>query len=134
MGANFVAQPLGQALLTMDVSDAALRLTNGDAVDLLLWIPKKGVPVCPGDMRPWQLPPCFRRLVGAALAEVVGPLVEPRLSPQRAAIRGGHCGPNVAAAFRHLARDRDDAGERSAEKWNGLLGTASPALLVYAVL
>ena len=57
VGANFVAQLLGHALLVMGVSDADLRLTNGEAVDLLLWIPKKGAPVCPGDMRPLQLPP-----------------------------------------------------------------------------
>ena len=78
---NFVAQLLGQTLLAMDVSDADLRQASGEAVDLLLWIPKKGAPVVPGDMRPLQLPPCFRRPVGVAIAEVVAPLVEPRLSP-----------------------------------------------------
>ena len=103
VGANFVAQLLGQALLAMAASDEALSCVAGPALDLLLWIPKKAAAVGTGDMRPLQLPPCFRRLIGAALAGIVGPIVEPHLSPRQAAIRGGYCGPNVSAAFRHLA-------------------------------
>ena len=77
---------LGQALLAMAIDDFALACVVGPALDLLLWIPKKAVAVGTGDMRPLQLPPCFRRLIGAALAGIVGPIVEPHLSPRQVAI------------------------------------------------
>ena len=60
-------------------------------------------------MRPLQLPPCFRRLVGSALAEEVALLVEPLPSRLQAATRGGCFGPNVIAALRHLSEDAPDA-------------------------
>ena len=103
VGAYFVALLLGQAILAMAISDDALSSVAGPALDLLLWIPKKAAAVGTGDVRPLQLPFCFRRLVGAALASIVGPIVEPHLSPRQAAICGRYCGPNVSVAFRHLA-------------------------------
>ena len=87
-----------------------------------MWIPKKAAAVGAGDMRPLQLPPCFRRLVGAALADIVGPIVEPHLPPRQAAIRGGYCGPNVSAAFRHLGGVDCGTAPGSREAWNNLFG------------
>ena len=104
VGAPFVAALLGQASLAMDVSDAAVREACGATVDLLL--SKCASPQAAGDTRPLQLPTCFRRLTGAALAGIVGPVIEPLLPPRQAAVRGGHGGPNILAAFRHLLRDR----------------------------
>ena len=86
VGAHTVALLLGQALLAMAISDRALSCVVGPALDLLLWIPKKAAVVGTSDMRPLQLPPCFRLLIGAALAGIVGPIVEPHLSPRQAAI------------------------------------------------
>ena len=116
----------------MALSDAALARTAGLAVDLLLWIPKKGDAVGPGDTRPLQLPPCFRRLAGATLAGVVGPVVDPCLSPRQAAIRGGHCGPNVTAAFRHLSGEDTGTGRCCEERWSELFGQVGPLLWDYA--
>ncbi|MFM7986523.1 MAG: hypothetical protein ACKPKO_45140, partial [Candidatus Fonsibacter sp.] len=76
-GATFVAHLLGQALYTMNDPCSDLRQVSGAAVDLLLWIRKKPNPTRPEQMRPLQLPTCFRRLLGAALAQTVGPVVEP---------------------------------------------------------
>ena len=108
VGAPFVAALLGQALLAMDVSDEAGRAACGAAVDLLLWIRKWATPQAAGDMRPLQLPTCFRRLTGAAL-----------------------CGPNILAAFRHLSRDRWTSGLATTSWWNEFLGGAGPALEAY---
>ena len=105
----------------MAISDDALARVAGPALDLLLWIPKKAAAAGTGDMRPLQLPPCFRRLIGAALASIVGPIVEPHLSPRQAAIRGGYCGPNVSAAFRHLAGADSGTAPSSMDQWNSLL-------------
>ena len=90
----------------MGIGDDALTCATGPAVDLLLWMPKKAVAMGTGDMRPLQLPPCFRRLIGAALAGIVGPIVEPHLSPRQAAIRGGYCGPNVSLTLPELIAGR----------------------------
>ena len=117
--------------MSVAVSDAALSSAVGSVVALLLWIPKKGLATGPGDMRPLQLPPCCCRLVGAALADIVGPIVEPYLSSRQAAIRGGYCGPNVTAAFRHLAGDDDGTGRCSADQWIGFLGVVGPPLWDY---
>eukprot|EP00959_Pyramimonas_sp_CCMP1952_P018957 400626-Pyramimonas_sp.AAC.1 len=54
-------------------------------------------------MRPLQLPTCIRRLFGASLADLLGPVVEPLLSPNHAAKRGGQCGPNITKVTRHLS-------------------------------
>ena len=132
IGAHFVASLLGQALLTMSIGDEALTYAAGPAVDLLLWIPKKAAAEGASDMRRLQLPPCFRRLVVAALAGIVGPIVEPHVSPRQVAIRGGYCGPNVAASFRHLAGLGDDVDPGSHEAWDGLLGDIGPPLWDFA--
>eukprot|EP00959_Pyramimonas_sp_CCMP1952_P327807 6862934-Pyramimonas_sp.AAC.1 len=54
-------------------------------------------------MRPLQLPTCIRRLCGASLADLIGPAVEPLLSPNQAAKRGGQCGPNITKVTGHLS-------------------------------
>ena len=132
VGALFVAMLLGQALLAMAIGDSALACVAGPALDLLLWIPKKAAAESTNDMQPLQLPPCFRRLIGAALASLVGPIVEPHLSPRQAAIRGGYCGPNVSLAFRHLAGGDCGGSPGSRGAWDGLLGGVGPPLWEYA--
>eukprot|EP00969_Alexandrium_andersonii_P361354 15457364-Alexandrium_andersonii.AAC.1 len=52
----------------------------GPSVDILIWIPKVLLPEWPAQLRPLQIPTCFRRLVGAMLADAAGPVVEPLLS------------------------------------------------------
>jgi hypothetical protein len=78
-----------------------------------------------------QRPTCFRRLTGAALAGIVGPVVEPLHSPRQAAVRGGHCGPNILAAFGHLSRDRWTNGPAITGWWREFLGEAGAALEAY---
>eukprot|EP00959_Pyramimonas_sp_CCMP1952_P054276 1135214-Pyramimonas_sp.AAC.1 len=45
-------------------------------------------------MRPLQLPTCMRRLYGASLADLIGPV---------AAKRGGQRGPNITKVTQHLS-------------------------------
>ena len=61
----------------------------------------------------------------------MGPLVGPLLSPRQAAVRGGHCGPNILAAYKHLSRDRWTAGPAVTSWWDEFLGEAGPALAAY---
>eukprot|EP00969_Alexandrium_andersonii_P250877 11087740-Alexandrium_andersonii.AAC.1 len=49
----------------------------GRSLDLLVWIPKTPGADTPASLRPLQIPNCWRRLVGATLAAVLGPLLEP---------------------------------------------------------
>ena len=75
----------------------------GPAWDLLVWIPKALESDEVGQQRPLQLPTCLRRLFGGACAQLLGPIVEAELDPAQAAIVGGSCYQNIAAAYRHLA-------------------------------
>merc|ERR1711884_41067 len=104
-GARFVAELLHQAFLVAADSPEALRRVVGAAIDLLVWIPKREGDDSVAAQRPLQLPTCLRRLFGAALADEVGPAVEPRLSPDQVAKRGGSCGPNVRRLFGHLGEE-----------------------------
>ena len=79
-------------------------------MDLLMWIPKPDTTPGPNALRPLQLPTCFRRLYGAVVAGVLGPIIEPQLCADQAAVAGGHCGPNIRDAFAHLARHRPAPG------------------------
>ena len=72
-------------------------------------------------MRPLQLPICFRRLFGAALAELVGPAVKPHVSADRAARAGGSCGPNICCAYRNLEAELPEGGGTGA-LWQDMLG------------
>ena len=94
---------LWQAFRAADVSEDALQVVLGPSVDVLVWILKTRDAERPSGMRPLQLPTCFRRLFGAALAEAVGPRVEPHLSVDQAARAGGTCGPNIRRAYDHLS-------------------------------
>ena len=69
VGAGFAANLLAQAIHAMAAPDGVLRHVTGESIDLIIWIPEKGAPVRAGDVRPFQLPSCVRRLVGAGLAE-----------------------------------------------------------------
>ena len=70
-----------QAFHAARESPQALRAALGAAIDLLVWIPKIEGDVSVAAQRPLQLLTCLRRLFGAALAEVTGPVVERGLSP-----------------------------------------------------
>eukprot|EP00975_Prorocentrum_lima_P004892 1066295-Prorocentrum_lima.AAC.1 len=74
----------------------------GPAEDLLAWIPKEDGPPRASNQRPLQLPSTIRRLFAAGWAGIIGPIVEPRLTPEQAAKAGGSCGPHVREAYRHL--------------------------------
>ena len=69
------------------------------------------------------LPPPF----GSAVAAEVAPQVEPQLCADQAARTGGHCGPNIRLAFRHLAGTGVDPPPPRPELWERLLGPAAPA-------
>ena len=91
-GSAFVACLLGQAFYAAQVSNADIEKVLGPSIDILVWILKNKGGERPTDMRPLQLPTCFRRLFGAALASVVGPAVEPHMCDDQAAKAGGSCG------------------------------------------
>ena len=44
----------------------------------------------------------LRRLYGGSLLDIIEGRIQPQLCPSQAATRGCGCGPNVAAAYRHL--------------------------------
>ena len=92
---------LGQAFHAGAGGDIDLATVLGEPVDLLVWVPKKADAEYADGQRPLELPPCLHRLFGSAIMEEVGPAVEPQLSEDQAAIRGGSCGRNIASAFRH---------------------------------
>ena len=93
----------------------------GPSIDLLVWIMKKPGAEHASDMRPLQLPTCFRRLYGAYLAGVLGPVVEELLSRHQAATAGGCCGGNVALTFSHLGHLHPSSAP-PADLWWLLLG------------
>ena len=102
-GSLFVAALLAQAMY-MAPWPAILPLILGPGLDLAVWIPKALASLRAAGLRPLQLPPCMRRLFGAAIGAIAGPRIEPQLSPHQTAIRGGDCGANIRAMFRHLER------------------------------
>ena len=103
VGSRFVAALLAQGTYAADMSDTLLEAVLGPSVDLLVWIPKHPGAEWPSDLRPLQLPTCFRRLFGAIIADLVGPELEPQFSIDQAAIKGGQCGPNITLANQHLS-------------------------------
>ena len=121
-GVHFVACLLGQALHAARISSRALEWVLGPSLDILVWILKSKGGDTPTDMRPLQLPTCFRKLFGAALAEMVGPAIEPHMSTDQAARAGGSCGPNIRRAFRHI---ETDLGEEPGvgDLWQSMRGT-----------
>eukprot|EP00959_Pyramimonas_sp_CCMP1952_P375705 7868912-Pyramimonas_sp.AAC.1 len=46
---------------------------------VVVWILKIPDAERPNDLRPLQLPTCMRRLFGASLADLLGPLIKPQL-------------------------------------------------------
>ena len=127
-GAVFIAWLLGQAFHAARRSGAQLRQVLGPCVDLLVWIPKAVDDGTANGRRPLQLPRCFIRLFGAALAGIWAPLMEPRLTPDQAAVRGGSCGRNVQRLFRHLERPRvfPPTTGPDWELWDAILGPLGP--------
>ena len=88
IGARYVACLLAQALYAAMDAPYLLPQILGTAVDLLVWILKFAKAEFPSDMRPLQLPTCFRRLFGALLADLLGPSVERLERLGRCASRG----------------------------------------------
>ena len=105
LGVNFVAHLLAQAFHAAGMSREHLEAVLGPSIDLLLWIPKKANSETPDAQRPLQLPPCLRRLFGACCMIVTGPRVEPHLSQDQAAKKGGTCADNIKRVFAHLLSD-----------------------------
>ena len=97
-----MAALLGQAFHAATQFPDLLATVLGQSIDLLVWIPKTPDADEVHSMRPLQLPACLRRLFGAVVARTVGPAIEPCLTPDQAAIAGGHSGPNICRVFRHL--------------------------------
>ena len=87
-GALFVAALLAQAMY-MAPWPADLPLMLGPGLDLAVWIPKALASLRAAGLRPLQLPPCMRRLFGAIIGAIAGPLIEPQLSHRQTATRGG---------------------------------------------
>eukprot|EP00972_Heterocapsa_arctica_P022031 3240402-Heterocapsa_arctica.AAC.1 len=56
--------------------------------------------------------------------DIVGPIIEPKLSPRQASVRGGSCGPNVTLAYRHLAGHTNQGSGALGTLWNTVLGPA----------
>ena len=88
-GVRFVSCLLGQAVYACEDGDEELHDVLGPSVDLLVWILKYPGAVDPDGMRPLQLPTCFRRLFGTIIVRWLAPEIEPQLSPDQAAVRGG---------------------------------------------
>eukprot|EP00972_Heterocapsa_arctica_P114706 16443865-Heterocapsa_arctica.AAC.1 len=59
---------------------------------------------------------------------VVGPAVEPKLTPRQASVRGGSCGPNIARAYEHLAGAIPRGSGHTGPLWADVLGTAARAV------
>ena len=110
MGVNFTAHLLAQAFHAAGISEEALDRVLGPSIDLLLWIPKKAGLFTADAQRPLQLPPCLRRLFGAALLSSTAPALEPHISRHQAAKKGGTCAKNIRSAFDHLLADRSCPG------------------------
>jgi hypothetical protein len=120
---------LGQAWHAAEALPSALSVVLGDSIDLLVWIPKKDCPTTTSQCRPLQLPTCLRRLFGASVAGVLGPCLEPCLTDDQSATRGGHCGTNIMKAYNHLAGAPPPDTNPRADVWNILLGPAALPLL-----
>ena len=78
-------------------------------------------------MRPLQLPTCIRRLFGAALASVVGPVVAPHMCDDQAAKAGGSCGPNIRRAYQHLEANMGEP-QGTGRLWNDMIDTCRASL------
>ena len=107
-GLHFVTHLVGQGHYAASKSGDELDRVLGQNTDLLLWIPKKCDAVRVDGQRPLQLPTCLRRIFSSSIMEIVGPLVEPSFTKFQAAIKGGNCGPNITAAYKHLDTVRTD--------------------------
>ena len=115
----FFAAILGQVFLCLSENQrndprgflaSSLDVVLGPSIDLLVWIPKTAWDHRVTQQRLLQLPNCMRRLFGSACAHLLAPAIEPSLEPGQAAIAGGDCYRNIAAAHRHLASLEDEDG------------------------
>ena len=127
-GIMFVSCPIGQAFYAAQTANTAIERVLGPSIDILVWILKGKGGERPSDMRPLQVPACFRRLFGAALASVVGPAVEPHMCNDQAAKAGGSCGPNIRRAYQHLEAELHNP--RSAGSlWFNMLGDSQDSMV-----
>ena len=74
----------------------------GDALELVVYIQKKGSDRV-SLQRLLRLPSCWRRHVGACLAEAMAPGATRTVQPHHVALSGPECIPAVAEATRRLA-------------------------------
>ena len=126
-GCAFVSCLLGQAFHAARTSNTNIEEALGPSIDVLVWILKNKDGERPTDMRPLQLPTCIRRLFGAALASVVGPVVEPLMCDDQAAKAGGSCGPNIRRAYQHLEANMGEPGD-AGPLWHDMIGSCSASL------
>ncbi|MFM7979282.1 MAG: hypothetical protein ACKPKO_08205, partial [Candidatus Fonsibacter sp.] len=85
----FVAELLAEGLAAAEDGPDGLRRILGEPEDLLIWIPKPGMPRGPSALRPLQHPTCLRRLFGTVITDLIGRDIEPLLSQEQAAKKGG---------------------------------------------
>ena len=133
-GPMFVAHLIGQGFYATEIGDYMVIRVLGPATDLLVWIPKKDGAETAAGQRPLQLPSTLRRMFGSCLMDIVGPLVEPHLTEDQSAVKGGSCAKNIKLAYQHLMLDPALGPETSyGQAWDDfLLDAASPCAKVCA--
>ena len=74
----------------------------------------------------------LRRIFGSCLMDIVGPLVEPHLSEDQSAVKGGSCARNITLAYQHLMLEPEPRVGYG-QAWDDfLLEAASPCARVCA--
>ena len=84
-GVNFISTFVALIVYQTAGSEDRLDEILGPAVDLLAWIPKTPGACSPDELRPLQLPTTLRRLVGATIADLLGPAIARIRLPGKAA-------------------------------------------------
>ena len=103
-GAFFAAALLAQRLWVAGNGKGDICMIIGPSVDSLMWIPKPDTTPGPNAMRPLQLPTCTRKLYGSMVMSPVGPHVEPMITDDQAAKKGGDCGRNIKRVYQRLEK------------------------------
>ena len=102
-GAQVIAHMIGNALIAAQWSPDRIKDVLGPPIELGVWIPKVAKSPEVDDQRPLRMPTSLWRVFDAAVVSAVAPVVEPALTDEQAAVRGGTCIRNVRRAFTHLA-------------------------------
>ena len=127
-GVQVVAHMIGNALIAAQWFPDRIRDVLGPPIELGVWIPKVAKSPEVDDQRPLRMPTCLWRVFDATVVGAVAPTVEPALTDEQAAARGGTCIRNVRRAFAHLAsvplRSAAPPPPRE-DMWEVLLGPAA---------